>query len=551
MFSNKENINILISLLRQKGVSHAVVCPGSRNAPIVHDLAQVMNCIPVTDERSAGFYAIGLAQATGQPTVVCVTSGSALLNVAPAAAEAFYQHIPIIIISADRPRRWIDQQDGQTMWQAGALEKFVRKTVDLPEDASAQEEHWHCNRLVNEALLAATGFVPGPVHINVPLAEPLYEFTTPKLPHETLTESLPKLRQDVPTEVLKRLIAADRPMVVVGQIAQHETQQAFCLNVIRDHLVVLSERLTFSQSYPFDAALPTTNADIEACAPDFVLYMGGTLVSKRLRQFLRKCHPKEIWEVNAEGKPHATFMQQTGIIACEPEEVLMFLHGFTRSFQPTQTQTDFFELWRKRIDAFRYKLRYQELPLPFSQMSVVKAFENQLAERPDCYEHYANSSAVRLGNLFACKQIWCNRGINGIEGCLSTAAGFSLAIRRDVFCVIGDLAFFYDQNALWCNRLKGNLRILLLNNGGGGIFQKFPIDPEDKSFPYIIGANNRSAKYTCQQNHVDYITAYTQAGLSRALREFFTRPVDRAIVLEVFTDAENDAKAWEVLESEK
>ena len=185
MFSNKENVNILTALLLKHGVRHAVVCPGSRNSPIVHDLneCEEMNCYPVTDERSAGFYALGMCQTLDQPVVVCVTSGSALLNVAPAAAEAYYQHLPLIIVSADRPIQWIDQLDGQTMNQTGALQNYVRKSVSLPEPHD-EEEHWYCNRLVNEALLECRHRGCGPVHINVPITEPLYQYTESALPEE-------------------------------------------------------------------------------------------------------------------------------------------------------------------------------------------------------------------------------------------------------------------------------------------------------------------------------------------------------------------------------
>lgn len=154
MYSNKENVNILTSLLVAHGVTHAVVCPGSRNAPIVHNFNECpdMECYPITDERSAGFYALGMTQALGQPVAVCVTSGSALLNLAPAVAEAYYQHRPLVVISADRPQQWIDQLDGQTLPQPDALGRFVRKAVSLPEPSN-DEQRWYCNRMVNEALL--------------------------------------------------------------------------------------------------------------------------------------------------------------------------------------------------------------------------------------------------------------------------------------------------------------------------------------------------------------------------------------------------------------
>ena len=184
-YSNKNNVNTLTALLVAHGVQHAVCCPGSRNAPIVHNLNECpdVECYPVTDERSAGFYALGMAQSLGEPVAICVTSGTALLNLAPAVAEAFYQHVPLVVISADRPPQWIDQLDGQTLPQTDAFGRFVRKAVTLPEPLDS-EQRWWCNRLVNEALLAARAHGGGPVHINVPLSEPLYGFTEKSLPEE-------------------------------------------------------------------------------------------------------------------------------------------------------------------------------------------------------------------------------------------------------------------------------------------------------------------------------------------------------------------------------
>ena len=215
MYSNKENVNILTALLVAHGIRHAVVCPGSRNAPIVHNLNACpdITCYPVTDERSAGFYALGMSQALSKPVAVCVTSGTALLNLAPAVAEAYYQHIPLVVISADRPQQWIDQLDGQTLPQPDALGRFVRKAVSLPEPHD-EETRWYCNRLVNEALVINHA----PVHINVPISEPLFDFTTEHLPTERRISLTPA---DIPPHVLSHIcrmfMQSRRPMLVAGQ----------------------------------------------------------------------------------------------------------------------------------------------------------------------------------------------------------------------------------------------------------------------------------------------------------------------------------------------
>jgi len=211
VYSNKENVNILTALLVRHGIRHAVVCPGSRNAPIVHNLdaCPQITCYPVTDERSAGFYALGMAQALQQPVVVCVTSGSALLNLAPAVAEAYYQHRQVVVISADRPQQWIDQLDGQTLPQPDALGRFVAKAVTLPEPHD-DEERWYCNRLVNEALVAAHA----PVHINVPISEPLFNFSVQALPDERRIECTQAEMSSITlSHVCRMFMQARRPLL--------------------------------------------------------------------------------------------------------------------------------------------------------------------------------------------------------------------------------------------------------------------------------------------------------------------------------------------------
>ena len=281
MYSNKENVNILTALLVAHGVRHAVCCPGSRNAPIVHNLNECpdIQCYPVTDERSAGFYALGMSQALSQPVAVCVTSGTALLNLAPAVAEAYYQQRPLVVISADRPPQWIDQLDGQTLPQPDALGRFVRKAVSLPEPRN-DEERWYCNRLINEALLEQFG----PVHINVPISEPLFDFSVDSLPKErVISRILPDISGNTLRHIGQMFMLAKRPMLIDGQP----------MNPLLDEAVALV-------------------GDDESYVPDFVLYIGGSIVSKRVKHFLRKA--RETWVVNATGEVTDTFMILTQVI---------------------------------------------------------------------------------------------------------------------------------------------------------------------------------------------------------------------------------------------
>ena len=519
MYSNKENVNILTALLVAHGVRHAVVCPGSRNAPVVHNLNECpdIRCYPVTDERSAGFYALGMSQCLHEPVAVCVTSGTALLNLAPAVAEAYYQHVPLVAISADRPPQWIDQLDGQTMPQPDALGRFVYKAVTLPEPHDG-ESRWYCNRLVNEALMERRG----PVHINVPITEPLFDFTTAVLPAERSIELTPA---DMPPHVLSHLcrmfMQSRRPMLIAGQPMNPHLDEAA-------YLVMDDERYV----------------------PDLVVYTGGSIVSKRLKHFLRKA--KETWVVNATGDVTDTFQNVTRVFVGDGAVVADQLR-----FMLEQQPHPFVQLWDDLLAKVRSQAEAYEPA--YSEMAVVKYFESQLStvncqlstvncqlSTVNCQLsiHYANSSAIRLANIYAAHPVWCNRGVNGIEGSLSTAAGFSCVTDEPVFCVVGDLSFFYDQNALWNQNLRGNLRILLLNNGKGGIFHMLPgLEQSAARDTFVAAEHHTTAEGICQQNRVRYLKATNMEEMQEGVDTLTRESCDTPMLLEVFTNPADDQAA--------
>ena len=529
MYSNKENVNILTSLLREHGIRYAVCCPGSRNSPIVHNLNECPDiaCYPVTDERSAGFYALGMSQCLKEPVVVCVTSGTALLNLAPAVAEAYYQHIPLIVISADRPQAWIDQLDGQTLPQADALGRFVKKAVSLPEVISSppelgkatgrrallgngvrgglNEQHWYCNRLVNEALLEKHA----PVHINVPISEPLFDYNVAELPVERKIELLPAdITNQTLSHVCRMFMQSERPLLVAGQPMNPGYDEAVCLI-----------------------------GDDESYVPDLVLYIGGSIVSKRLKRFLRKA--KETWVVNATGEVTDTFMNLTRVIQGDVavvEDQIRFLLE--------QQSHPFVQKWETLLSKVRaHAAAYQP---DYSEMAVVKCFETQITIHSSLFTiHYANSTAIRLANIFAHHYVFCNRGVNGIDGSLSTAAGFSVVTEDNVFCVIGDLSFFYDQNALWNQNLRGNFRILLLNNGKGGIFNLLRgLEQSPARDKYVAAEHHTSAEGICQQNDIVYLKAENMEQLQQGVSTLLNINSSRPVLLEVFTDPAEDERVF-------
>ncbi len=557
MYSNKENVNILTSLLLEYGVSDAVVCPGSRNAPIVHNLSvcEAIRCRPVTDERSAAFYALGLAIATRRPTVVCVTSGSALLNVMPAVAEAAYQHVPLVVISADRPQQWIDQLDGQTIPQSDALGRFVRKAVQLPEPNN-DEERWLCRRLVNEAIHLATCRQGAPVHINVPISEPLFEFDTEQLPQLSRFNNIKRAAiNDASMDMPDAFHDATRPMIVIGQLA-HGTVSHETIRSLSEKYVVMSEPLS-SPSYMtihFDEAIRyivSDNSSINddeddktAYYPDYVIYVGNTLVSKPARRFLRNAKAPSCLITPDAADIHDPLMTLTDIVECDTVSINALLASLCET-PDTDERCRFHDRWQSFLDACA---AHADAYAPeYSQMATVKYFEEQLADLDiDICVHYANSSAVRLACIYAQHYVWCNRGVNGIEGSLSTAAGFSLATHDMTVCVIGDLSFFYDQNALWNSNLRGNLRIILLNNRGGGIFRQLPgLSDSPAADDLVMASHENTAQGICTQNDIGYMSAKNMDEMQIGIVTLLTRESERPMLLEVFTDSNDDVKALE------
>ncbi len=497
----------MTALLVAHGVRHAVVCPGSRNSPIVHNLNECpdIQCYPVTDERSAGFYALGMVQATGGPVVVCVTSGTALLNLAPAVAEAYYQHRRLIVVSADRPAAWIDQLDGQTLPQPDALGRFVGKAVTLPEPHD-DETRWYCNRLVNEALMV----LHAPVHINVPISEPLFQYTEESLPSERKIELLPAdMPNTVLSHVLRMFMQSERPMMLTGQP----------LNPNLDEAVFLV-------------------GDDERYVPDFVLYIGDSVVSKRLKHFLRKA--RETWAVNWTGEVNDTFQNLTHVVQGDGE-VLADQIRFMLEQQPKP----FVQLWDELLARVRQQRDAYEPA--YSQMAAVRYFElSTLNFQLSTFNfHYANSTSIRLANIYASHPVWCNRGVNGIEGSLSTAAGFSCVTGELVFCVIGDLSFFYDQNALWNQNLRGNFRILLLNNGRGGIFNMLKgLEQSPARDSFVAASHHTSAEGICRQNDVVYLRAEDMEQMQQGIDTLLNIETERPVLLEVVTDASEDERVF-------
>lgn len=543
MYSDKINVNILTSLMVAHGIKTVVVCPGSRNAPLAHNLASCpeINCVSVTDERSAGFYAIGLALASEKPVAVCVTSGSAFLNLAPAIAEAYYQEVPILIVSADRPLSMIGQLQGQTMQQTNILGAMLKGEVALPEPTNDTEK-WYCNRLVNEAIHKLTAHGSGPVHVNVPISEPLYSFNTEVLPTQRKIVMADAVAdKDCLRKLAAHFAVAEKPMLVIGQLKRSEwLKMADYIEMVKERVVVLAEKLSDASATtepPLDM-LVGRMASATDYQPDFVIYVGGNMVSKRIRQFLQSASPKRSVVVNAAGELADVMMNATDLVVAHPTDIIEAIaleNGF-------RVETPWLRLWQQlKAETMAAVNLYGG---KFSQVDAIRLFFKAIKGKPFDI-HVANSMAVRIALCFADRYLYVNRGVNGIEGSLSTAAGYSLMASNPVACIIGDLSFFYDANALWHQGLCGNFRILLINNKCGGIFAKFANLADSPARDcYVMARHGATAEGVCKQNNIAYRVATDCKQLADGVRWLVNEPCQMPMLLEVMTDEEVDMQEY-------
>lgn len=553
VYSDKENINILTSLLVSYGVRHIVVCPGSRNAPLVHnfDVSPDITTHAVTDERSAAFFALGLRLRLRQPVAVCVTSGSALLNTMPGAAEATYQHEGIIIISADRPQAWIGQLDGQTMPQHGALGTFASPSVSLPEPHN-DTERWLCRRLICEAMIANTCPPFPSVHINVPVSEPLFGFSTPCLP-EIPPVGIADLDDQNGRETLRRILKGKRRLMVISGQTSDDSAAGLLMDKASGCVFVAEWLSPYGRVRHIDEILRTTCAEeLDNMRPDCIVYIGGHTVSKRLRHYMRSLDSRTMFiTVSDDGMLHDVSQHTTLVVKATAGD---FMRMICNGAICPDADMDFVRRWHD-MDNMAARRISASCP-PYSQMLAIRRLEENIDNSKDIV-CYANSLSVRAGMMYASAYRYCNRGLNGIEGTLSMAAGMAAGAKEEgmtagnmtaaqnVYCVIGDLSFFYDSNALWIQELAGNMRIMLINNQRGAIFGMLPgLDRSPAHKPLIAAGHNATAEGICSQYGMEYYRATDTPSLEEGIRLLTSGVHDRPVVLEVLTDADTDADAY-------
>lgn len=537
----------IIQLCKSHNIQHIVISPGSRNAPLTigftnHDF---FDCYSIVDERSAGFFALGIAQQLEQPVALVCTSGSALVNYYPAVTEAFYSRVPLIIISADRPEHLINIGDGQTIMQphvfgAHILYEANLKTVFKKPFLKAIKTNYS---LIVKAINVAK-YESGPVHINVPFSEPLYD--TIDATEKTFNPNIEKTKINsfsLSKTELKKWQSSNRKMILVGVNPPHNIQEIYLKLLAEDPSIIVLTETTSNLHHPnffpsIDQLItPLDATDFEALQPDLLLTFGGMIVSKKIKTFLRTNPPKTHWHVDTLAA-NDTFFCLTKHFKCEVNDFFKCLENYDNS----SVVSTYYETW-SHVKMRRLKKHKKYLSsIPFSDF---KAFDGILKQIPDDYMlQSSNSSTIRYLQLFELNKtltVFCNRGTSGIDGSTSTAIGAATISKKPTVFITGDLSFFYDSNAFWNNYIPIDFRVIIINNRGGGIFRILPGNKNSKNFSTFFETNHSlTAEPISKLFNFEYTSANSNEQLDAALKNFYAQST-RPKILEVFTpSSEND-----------
>ena len=559
--SDKKGIQQIVETLAALGLNKIVICPGSRNAPLVISFNRhpAFTCTSIRDERSAAFFALGMSMETGMPVAVVSTSGSAVLNFAPAISEAYYQHVPLIVITADRLKEWTHQGDGQTINQTEVYRNYINKSYELRGDADNKDDLWYNNRCINEGWNIAVTKDKGPVHFNIPLSEPLYRVAEVQTSAPRVFREV-QLKQTLPLDVFDRLQDefrnAQKVMILAGQLPVCSELKDEIVRISKlDNVIVLTESISNLHDEHFveniDRCItPMNDYELEELMPDLLITIGGAIISKRIKSALRKFRPLHHWYIDPYHGFMDTYQCLTMAIPMEPYE---FFKEFNIMLK--HPKSDYRLKWEG------YNFRYDVLHNKFKEncaYSDFKVFDHIIRQFPkDTCLHISNSSPIRYVQLFENRHIsetWCNRGTSGIDGCTSTAVGAAFVAGFKNFVLItGDVAFNYDINALWNESQVNNLKIIVINNGGGGIFRIISgPDKVDEMENYFETAMNSDAKRIAERYEWQYMQAEDSITLKQSLTEFFSNNSNRCI-LEIFTNAEDNPRVlnqyWDYLKN--
>lgn len=535
MYPKKELAQIIIAACRQFEIQTVVISPGSRNAPLTIGFSnhKDFETLSIVDERCAAFFALGIAQQTLKPVALVCTSGSALLNYYPAIAEAYYSQIPLVVISADRPAHLIDIGDGQTIRQENVFKNHILYSANLKEfDAE------NSIKALSKAF-SLLRQVKGPIHINVPFNEPLYETVATMNDFRFIAEES-DLQDTIDYENLaSQWNSAKKKMILVGVHSPNAALEILLDKVADDpSVLVFTETTSNLYNKRFVNSIDNlifnlTEEEFTSLQPDILLTFGGMIVSKKIKKFLREYSPKEHWHVN-ELRAFDTYQVLSKHLKIDS-------HSFFKHFCELvdyDNKSTYESTWTHYKQRIREKHNHYIKTAPYSDLKV---FEQVLKVIPDFSEvQFSNSAIIRYSQLFEMNStitVFCNRGTSGIDGSTSTALGAAYATQKPTTLITGDLSFFYDSNALWNNYIPSDVRIVIINNSGGGIFKIIPGPKKSTALKYFETPHCLTAEHLCVMFGFEYSTAHNLKTLAEEVVGFYDKS-DKPKVLEVFTPSD-------------
>ena len=553
------------------GIQNVVISPGSRNSPLAFGFASnsKFNCFSIIDERSAGFFALGISQQTKKPTVLLCTSGSALLNYAPSVSEAFFSQIPLIIISADRPKHKIGIGDSQTIFQEQVFGKNILESKALMQDVNHNTDELlksntqkilkknstdrsiiklqndiqtSNDKIIKNSFSKCLGSLK-PIHINVPFEEPLYNFQEkPTVSISSLLKKTPEKKSST-IEKEYRLEQFKKIIVLIGSTDKSLMSKKLLEKIsLNKNIVVLKETLSNIHHPSFFGKIDQIIAPIELqnerdklfkeLQPDLLITIGGMVVSKKIKTFLRNFSPKKHFHVGLNDAKD-TFYCGVKHIKAQAENF------FINSLPKKPINSDYHDKWAS-ISNNRNKLHVLEMKkIPFCDLKVFSVLNSKI---PNNYNvQVSNSSPIRYFQLFdqniTCP-MFCNRGTSGIDGSLSTAVGASWVSKHPTLFVTGDLSFFYDSNGLFNNYVRKDFRIIVINNSGGGIFKILPGYSKEKTHEtFIETRHNYNSKELAKMYGFKYSHVSSLLGLKFSLFNFF-KTSSKPKILEIKTSSQ-------------
>lgn len=556
-------IHNIAEIFSKKNVKTAILCPGSRSAALTISMVRHpdIETFSISDERSAGFIGMGMAQVTGESVALVCTSGTAAYNFAPAIAEAFFQEIPLIVLTADRPAEWIHQYDGQTIFQREIYGKHVKKSFELPADYTNEDAVWQIERILNEAINLAQIHPKGPVHINVPIREPFYPTAEEEITFDRNVRIIAnakvekKLSNQFWNDFKEIWQSCENKLIIVGHRQSselNETLQKFSEELGVPVIADVISNVNNIDPILADVFLSSKNEEFKRkLKPNLLITCGKSVISKNLKIFIRNNRPTYHFHIQENPDLIDPFQTLTHKVEVSPEyffkqlfEDLDFL-----SFKEGDEEADnqYFEFWNKASIKAKQKLNSFLNDTAYCEFKVIRNVIDKLPE--NSIFHVANSMVVRYSNLIGLEkvksvEVFANRGTSGIDGSLSSAVGSALKTDKIVTCLIGDMSFFYDRNAFWNSYLPDNLRVILINNHGGNIFRI--IDGPSKQpevGEYFETKQNSSAEYFCKENDVEYFKVNDEASLENALN-LPHQKTNRPVVIEVEVDGSRNVQVF-------